>query len=82
MQTTITLTSEERLAIQLLQANPEAFSQIAKNGTVDLGDVYRWYAKLLRHLEMGHKKRRQDYTTVEIPTEKIEEIVETSQTSE
>ena len=72
MQTTITLSREEQIAIQMLQTNQEALAQVSKDGlTVDLAEVYRWYAKLLRNLEIGHKKRQGQYTTVDSTIEVI-----------
>lgn len=66
MTTTIQLTPEEQLAIQILQiAQPEVFQQIARNGTVNINDVLEWYQRFVLKLELSKIKRKQTYIDIE-----------------
>jgi len=65
MTSTIDLTQDEQLALQMLQSHPVAIQAVAKNGTIDLGDMLVFYERLTDRLRFAKIRRRQEYIEVE-----------------
>lgn len=59
------LTSSEQLALSLLQSNPGEIRKVVRqNGTINIDDLFLYYAKLTRELNYARSKRRNEYIDI------------------
>jgi hypothetical protein len=66
MDSSITLTNEEQLALNILKASGEIQKIARPDGTVALEDLYGYFQDLARHLEFSQKRRRGNYIDVTV----------------
>lgn len=58
------LNEVEKLALQMLQSQPNEIQKIAVNGNIQLNDLYNYFHKLSFMLEASKKKRNNDIVDV------------------